>query len=35
MFNLALLGQNQRIGQQQTGQTNAIDNLSRLYGAAA
>lgn len=33
MFNLALLGQNQGIQQQQIGQTNPLTNLSMLYGA--
>lgn len=31
MFNLALLGQNQNIGQQQTAQQNPLNNLKMLY----
>lgn len=31
MYNLALLGQQQQIGQQQLGQTNALSNLAQLY----
>lgn len=31
MFNLALLGQQQQIGQQQTAQSNPLDLLSKLY----
>jgi hypothetical protein len=33
MYNLALLGQNQQIGQQQTGQSNPLALLSQIYGA--
>jgi hypothetical protein len=31
MYNLALLGQNQQIGQQVTAQQNPLQNLSQLY----
>lgn len=33
MFNLALLGQQQNLNQQQLAQTNPLSNLSALYGA--
>lgn len=35
MFNMALLGQNQQIGQQQTAQTNPLNNLTKLYSTGA
>jgi hypothetical protein len=35
MFNLALLGQNQQIGQQQTAQSNPINLLKQLYSTGA
>lgn len=34
LFNLALAGQQQNIGQQQLGQTNALSNLQALFGAS-